>query len=314
MKKDAIVKKAKEDNGKVFTIGIIFVGVCLLIFALHWNYLFNAFNGPFKLEKELLETGSMKKHVEIDIPLMPIGSQETGIRVFGTVLGSVETAKYMTARFGDKDLVVVVSMDYSGGPVKGGLTRFPDEIEKQLASDSEFYPVMLDGQIDYILDTDLFMILAVIAFPFALLILFIGLLRRGNPAKHRAISQLRKYGKPLAIVDQIESELSDLPHNLEDSMVFYSDNWVVLLEPSLKIMKTGDLIGFGIERDKSGNKSIALWVRGKMISDTLMVDENKLAKIMGRLREAFPTRYKEDAKGFDKEWNRKRKSLEESIS
>jgi hypothetical protein len=33
-------------------------------------------------------------------------------------------------------------------------------------------------------------------------------------------------------------------------------------EVTPKILKKNDLVGFGIEKDKNGNESIALWERG----------------------------------------------------
>jgi len=310
MNKDTILNKAKKDNAKVLIFGIILTGICLVVFVLHWNFLFNAFSGPFNIDKSLLETKSIKNYLEADLPLVQIGSQNTGLKVLGGKVGSVETAKYMAAKIGDRALLVKVDKNYTRGPVKGKILPLPQEMASGLGTDANFYPVFLDCQTGYILDTDLFMILAVVVFPLSLIILLTGITRKSNPASHKAISQLKTRGQPLAMVEQIEAELAKCEHNREESPVYFSDNWIVLLEPSLRIMNSNDLIGFGREKDKNGGESVVLWIRGKMLSESLILDKKEVAVILDRLNKAVPKRYKENAKEFEKAWGSKRSDIE----
>jgi hypothetical protein len=311
MRPGALIMQAKKDAQGIRFTGLLLAGICVFVFALHWKRLFNTVTGPHALVSRYLEDPGAIAYVGCEGSLMEFGHQVSNLKFHGMKIGSgAETAKYMLMEFGGKMAVVKVPPEFVGSRIAGEIEPPPAEIRAAISGNHAFYPNMINAETPYYLDYDITMFLAALAFPFALLLSAYGAYRLKRVETHPALSGLKGLGLPLLVAEQIESELASLEHNRHEPPVYFSDAWIVFLDPTLKIFPVGQVVRFGCQADKRGKKSLLFWLKGKSICSTVLVPQERIGTAVEALGTRFPSRFAADADAFEKAWLRDRKRLE----
>lgn len=315
MQPGALISQARKDAAGIRLAGLVLVGICLLVFALHWKRVFNTLTGPRPLESGYLEKPGAIAYVACEGSLAEFGRQLSQLKFHGVRIGGgAETAKYMLMEFEGKMLIVKVPPGFTGTRVAGEIEAPPEEIRAAIAGNPGVHPNMINAETPYYSDYDITMFLAALAFPFALLIAGFGAYRSARIERHPSLARLKPFGPPLAVAETIEAELASLEQNRGDPPVYVSDAWIVFLRPSLEIFPVGQVVRFACRADKKGKLSLLFWLKGKSICETALLPQEHIRPALEALVARFPSRFAADAAAFERDWNLNRKRIEAAES
>lgn len=298
-----ILKKAKADNKAGFYLSIFFLLLSFLIFVINWQFVYSVINGPFELKPEYVENLTSKRYISSTNSLIDFGKR---------TIGGTQIAKYMVTELDNKLLIVRLDKDFNEKEFKGKVTPLTDEIKSEIGNDKRVFPYMIYGQGNFILQGNLFIYIAFLIFVISTYKIIIGFIRINDPSSHKAIKKLKKYGQPLIILDQIETELLSENHNTKNSVIYYSQNWIVFLFPILKILPSNNLIAYGWLKDKNGDELFKVWERGNSIPFPSITTEENMKSMFEILKEGFPNRYSVNGTEFAKKWENERKKIEKA--
>ncbi len=306
MPTEILIQKAQSDLGSSKKRLIIALAVCLIVFALNYKFLYNVAVGPFDAASVNLEDPGAVAYVASEGTFLNVGSQQKGLKVLGVKAGEgVDVGQYYLHPVNEKFILVYTDNDFAGDSVLGKLTRIPEDMQAELAAlDQQLYPYMIDGYVGYGLSPNLFMLVAIGAFPILLLLLLLQVLKKGDPYKHPQIAKLKEFGEPHVVVQEIEAEMAANGAGGEVPLVHVSPKWVVVIGDSLKIFSQDSLVAYGALGEKGG-KHLVFFERGKLVETSLYFPGDMVEQACERLRALLPEKFVADTKAYQKRWDPK---------
>ena len=314
---DIVQKQAKS---LITTSGVVFL-LCIIVFGLNWKYLFNWFAGPMPFTAALAANPGVREFVSTSGQLQPTGfAQESTLKLKGAVpLSKSVTADYMTMQIEGKKLLIKTSPEFTGTTIEGRLVPIPTELSQALHTESGFYPWMISAETGYRWDFNLFVLGAVIVFPFAVLFFGLFLWRGANLERNPAIKELAPFGPPLQVVESIEKEISTAGEHSEVGPLFFTPSWLLITEPLLKILAVNEIVGIGktVSFKKGGAESVhslAIWVKGKALREKIDVGEAVAGAAMQKVAGLYPWLVVENPKEFASKWATNREACEQEAA
>ena len=159
-------KKASDSKGCLFSIVVI----CIVIFSFNFIYLYNLAIGPTNIAKVDLASPGLIRYVEGSGHIRKIGSGETKTL-------KLEIQGYFLLEDGDKRILIRHDPDFQASGVSGRLEKLSKDEQEAFGMIPNLAPRKINAYVSYAWGTNLFMFIAMPAFPVALLLLLIRLIK-----------------------------------------------------------------------------------------------------------------------------------------
>jgi hypothetical protein len=223
------------------------------------------------------------------------------------------TADYRALLVGAQVLIVKVDPGFKSTRVDGRLVAMPDIVRRAIGPDTPAYPWLLDARLDYRWDFNLFVMFAGPLFPLMLVFFLLSLWRVSRVERHPALAGLKRFGPPRRVLEGIENGMMLAGDKGHAGPLWVTSSWVVTLADTLRIYAIADVSGIGFEKKakKSGNQVternwVRVWVRGRMLSDEVLVAEADVRPIIGLVAARLPWTIVEDTSVFERKWRENR--------
>jgi hypothetical protein len=310
----------KQAKSLITTSGVAFL-LCIIVFGLNWKYLFNWVAGPVPFTAALAANPGIREFVFVKGELHPTGyAQESTLKLKGAIpLSKSVTAEYVTMQIEGRKLLIKTAPDFAGTAVEGRLVPVPTELSQGLHPETGFYPWMVAAQTGYRWDFNLFVLGAVIVFPFALLFFLLFLWRGANLERNPAIKELAPFGPPLQVIEQIEKEVATTGEHGEVGPLFFTLSWLLVTEPLLKILAVKEIVGIGktVSFKKGGAESVhslVIWLKGKALREKFDLGDAVAAAAMQKIADLYPWLVVANPKEFAEKWASNRAACEQEAA
>jgi hypothetical protein len=299
----------KQTQSLLTTCAVILI-ICLAILGFNWKYLYNFVAGPVQFGAPLAANPGPHNWVRVGGEFIPTGlSEEATLRLKKVAVEKHKSADYLKVEFEGRWLLVKVSTDFSGREVAGRLVPMPDDIAKALASGSDFYPWLVEATTGYRADFNLLVLGAVIILPFAAYCSVLFLWRRNDIGRDPALQALERFGPAVQVAERIEADLATAGPGAWVGPVAFTQSWIVVLEPLLKILVAPEVVGIGGEnkRKKVGGQLVlkfylVIWSKDKHAPEEVEMAERELQLALNKARELYPSKIVENTAEFRRSW------------
>ena len=310
MKPGLIHEVVRAQSKSLIRTCAVIVLLCLGVLALNWKYVFNWITGPAPFSAALAGNPGAREFVSVKGEFVPTGvAQQSVLKLKGLSVSRFQSAAYMVVQADGKWLVVKVPPKFSSNLVEGRLVRMPEDLAAALKDTPDVYPWLVDAETGYRWDFNLFVLAAVIVLPFASLLLAVFLWRAADISREPAIRELRRFGAPLQVLEQIEADLAHAGDAARTGPFILTASWMVVLDPILKIRAAKEIVAIAKETKvkKSGNQSIAkhfvyVWSRGNSLPDEVELNESLVERCLESMSRLFAAVTIDNVEEFGRKW------------
>jgi hypothetical protein len=306
MRAGAIGEAARSDSRFMVWVSALILTACLVVLGVHTRYIYNWVSGPSEATPSLLADPGFHRFVRLDGKLQPSGIVEETSKRLGHVIETSreETAEFLIAEIGGREVIVKVPREFAGSAVEGRLVEVPERL-RAMIQPAPIYPWMIDAEHSFRGDWNLPLVLAlVLVLPCAWW--FRGTLRRAQSIdRHPQLAKLVSHGAPLEVADRIEREMRALGEPAHVGLYWISPAWFVRPKPLLVIHHGSEIAGIATRTRTVKNVTkheVIVWRAGSASADTDAMTESEVATVAGRVAACMPWAVVGDAEAFARRW------------
>lgn len=233
---------ARRSGFNQFILFGLAIAVVIIAGAFAFNSYYNLFTGPYKISQDTLlditDVNSLKEYyVTVDGDDVIDTGYEQVTRNYGIETGRV---KYSALVIGDKFLLVETPGDPNQKTYTGSLVPIPSDVMSQVIRDIELEVPQVQGHFlgymlnagNFTLNTLVSLVIVVLAFLFCIWGLARAFSRMVNPVNHPIMKNLKRFGDPEEVSEQIVSEVGG-EHEIIHRRLHLTRNWIVQKQASL---------------------------------------------------------------------------------